>query len=721
MTLPTPSDEQRVIIDTAVSLTSNIVVDAVAGSGKTTLCMHIAQRLEHAEILILTYNKELKADSRKRAKELELSNVEVHTYHSLCRRYYGETDFTDEGIDHTLQTAHLQNYDASRPFRIIILDESQDINDMYYRLFRRFYADIAGAPVVMLIGDRYQMIYKFKGADERYLTRADEKYSVNEYPWSFLEMHETFRVTQSVCAFVNRAMLGEERLMSSRDGPEVIYVCDNAYARGKFMQYVNNVPDSEIMLLAPSIKSQHNPVREFANFLSNRGRRVFAPVNDDSTPDQRDMRGKIAVLTYHQAKGLERRVVIVFNFDSTYFSYFERHANPSECPNTLYVACTRAKEVLVLVHHNKPNRDGVVPGPLPFLNLEEVRNLCDVRGDLVETGIVNRSLSSTFTVTQLCSHLNFEQVREARTFCEFSECAEVSECTNDSECTSVIDTKDAVYTYFGPNGDRERDRIETVSEITGTAVPMMFAFYVHGSIYKVIPSKCKRIISNIPLTRAYRNGSVEEQRTARLEYILDRVDKFLEQANIYIAFVSGYVHKLNQITNYGWMTRDQARQAVLRMSQCVGDDCTFEQAVSTAGQCDISTTIQRMPAALRMKYEIHGIVDAIETRDHSKVLWEFKFVETLQAEHEIQTALYALLTKCECTSYRLFNVKTGEMREMIAPDVLCLREMAEKLVEIKISDTRDLSEAEFLADSELPERPPPPAPREEDLADMCDL
>lgn len=715
MTLPTPSDEQRVIIDTAVSLTSNIVVDAVAGSGKTTLCMHIAQRLEQAEILILTYNKELKADSRKRAKELELSNVEVHTYHSLCRRYYGETDFTDEGIDHTLQTAHLQNYDASRPFRIIILDESQDINDMYYRLFRRFYDDITGTtepPVVMLIGDRYQMIYKFKGADERYLTRADEKYSVNEYPWSFLEMHETFRVTQSVCAFVNRAMLGEDRLISSRDGPEVIYVCDNAYARGKFMQYVNNVPDSEIMLLAPSIKSQQNPVREFANFLSNRGRRVFAPVNDDSTPDQRDMRGKIAVLTYHQAKGLERRVVIVFSFDSTYFSYFERHADPGECPNTLYVACTRAKEVLVLVHHNKPNRDGVVPGPLPFLNLAEVRNLCDVRGDLVETGIVNRSLSSKFTVTQLCSHLNFEQVREARTFFEW---------TNMTAEFDVIDAKDTVYTYFGPNGDRERDRIETVSEITGTAVPLMFAFYVHGSIESVIPSKCERIIRNIPLSRAYRQSSADEQRSARLKYILDHVDKFLEQANIYIAYISGYVHKVNQITNYGWMTREQARQAILRMSEHVSENAMFEQPQSTKGTCDINTTIQRMPASLRMKYEICGIADATDVRDHSKILWEFKFVETLQAEHEIQTALYALLTKCKYTSYRLFNVKTGEIREIIAPDVARLRKMAEKLVEIKISDTRDLSEAEFLAESELPERPPPPAPREEDLADMWDL
>ena len=96
-------------------------------------------------------------------------------------------------------------------------------------------------------------------------------------------------------------------------------------------------------------------------------------------------------------------------------------------------------------------------------------------------------------------------------------------------------------------------------------------------------------------------------------------------------------------------------------------------------------------------------------------------METLQAEHEIQTALYAFLSNAEYSSYRLFNIKTGEIREMVKPSKAQLEAMTEMLLEIKISDTPEASEEEFLAESELPDRPPPPAPRQEDLDDLWDL
>jgi superfamily I DNA/RNA helicase len=44
---------------------------------------------------------------------------------------------------------------------------------------------------------------------------------------------------------------------------------------------------------------------------------------------------------------MERDVVIVFGFDE---SYYYNHKHTLECPNELYVAATRAKKLLILIH-----------------------------------------------------------------------------------------------------------------------------------------------------------------------------------------------------------------------------------------------------------------------------------------------------------------------------------------------------------------------------------
>ena len=55
------------------------------------------------------------------------------------------------------------------------------------------------------------------------------------------------------------------------------------------------------------------------------------------------------ISSFHQSKGLERKIVVVFNFDQSYFKYYAKHENTDVVPNTLYVACTRAKDILILV------------------------------------------------------------------------------------------------------------------------------------------------------------------------------------------------------------------------------------------------------------------------------------------------------------------------------------------------------------------------------------
>ena len=82
MNLPKKSIEQNNIIQ-QLSLNNNVLVDSVAGSGKTTCNLHIAQHFPNMNILLLTYNSKLKVETREKAQKLEIFNIEVHSYHSF--------------------------------------------------------------------------------------------------------------------------------------------------------------------------------------------------------------------------------------------------------------------------------------------------------------------------------------------------------------------------------------------------------------------------------------------------------------------------------------------------------------------------------------------------------------------------------------------------------------------------------------------------------------
>lgn len=56
-------------------------------------------------------------------------------------------------------------------------------------------------------------------------------------------------------------------------------------------------------------------------------------------------KNKIVFLSYNKAKGLERKVVIVLNFDEGYNKYFnKKNKNKDICANAHYVALTRGSE-----------------------------------------------------------------------------------------------------------------------------------------------------------------------------------------------------------------------------------------------------------------------------------------------------------------------------------------------------------------------------------------
>jgi superfamily I DNA/RNA helicase len=87
------SREQQQIIDSFA--THNLVVNAVAGSGKTTTILSLALFHQDKRFLMLTYNTRLCSETSERVKKHNIRNIQVFTYHSFMTSMTGYTVSTD--------------------------------------------------------------------------------------------------------------------------------------------------------------------------------------------------------------------------------------------------------------------------------------------------------------------------------------------------------------------------------------------------------------------------------------------------------------------------------------------------------------------------------------------------------------------------------------------------------------------------------------------------
>ena len=78
--------------------TNNVMVNAVAGSGKTTTILHISEHFKSSNILVITYNSKLRLETREKMNKYQLCNAHIHTFHSFCRKYYNDSCKSDTEI-----------------------------------------------------------------------------------------------------------------------------------------------------------------------------------------------------------------------------------------------------------------------------------------------------------------------------------------------------------------------------------------------------------------------------------------------------------------------------------------------------------------------------------------------------------------------------------------------------------------------------------------------
>ncbi len=618
MILPTISSEQNDVIQQLRHY--NVCVDSVAGSGKTTCSLHIARQFTHLKILLLTYNAKLKTETREKVDKLGLSNIEVHSYHSFCVKYYDRTCFTDTQI-YGIINSHKNTLKQFR-YDLIILDELQDCTPLYYQLVCKLYNDNGiKQSKICIFGDKFQSIFAYNKADERFIILADKLFNLNSFEWKKCKLTISYRLTNEMSQFINDCVLHDNRIQTIKvDCAKPRYViCDCWDSNQPFEEFNSYLKlgykPEEMFILAPSLKNENTGIRRLENQIKLHlpDVAIYVPTNDDAKLDNEVLRGKLVFSTFHQAKGLERKVVIIFNFDKSYFTYYNNDANPYTCPNELYVALTRGIERISLMHHYRNDY-------LPFLNKDALAKYCELK--LVGKQIIinparNNIKLTTTSPTDLLRHLPLDVINECYALLQ-----------------TVVHLHPSTKTCIPSKVYNENNTCEEVSDITGIAIPCYLELERTGKINILDELITENYISQN--TNGCLISDIEFDNLPIPHYSLDSIqlntitpDQMLFIATMWNSYKTGYLFKLYQIKSYNWLTQDHLKYSIARMnaSLTISKNAVFEKKYLSVNSPEL------------LNRRLTGFVDCVDDNN----LYEFKCVDTLKPEHFLQLALYAYL------------------------------------------------------------------------------
>jgi len=687
MTLSTISIEQSDIID-KISKGSNIKVDAVAGSGKTTTCLYIAKNNPERSILLLTYNAKLKLETRERVNTLGLNNIEVHSYHAFTVKYLNPKGFKDNGI---LKFLHLKKKEPKLYFKynIVIIDEAQDMNPIYYELVVYILRRLEN-PQIVIMGDRKQSIYQFNKADSRFLSMSEMIFKSTNL-WENAVLSTSYRITIHMANFINRCCNGSLPIKAVKNGSLPRYIICNGFNNRSYLEikyYLNKgYKYEDIFILAASVKSERSPVRILANKLTEEKIPIYVPTNDEEHLDEDILQGKIVFSSFHQVKGLERPVVIVFGFDNSYFVYFAKDIPEYEynqIPNTLYVAITRAKECLSLLHDDSNDY-------LPFLNRDRLQIYSEMS---ISQSFLSKKNNSRFenrndSVKQTLKPIGVTELIKYIPVDVMEECISMLQISINQ---LPVETKTRKLNI--PLKTHQDDLYEGVCEITGSAIPNYFELISTGKMTAVVHmlnetmNKIRNeIFARKPCLIENENDDLLDNRwKSQYEKIKegdkDGISRLLRLTTEWVCLKSGFNFKKEQIKEYNWLEPEILKYATERLSKLFTNPIHLE-----------------FEKQLVLHYDEFAIVGFLDIYDSiKKDIWELKVVNEIDSEHYLQVALYHWLAYNNGYVIKktyLFNIMNNIVYNIEAK-MEDLEIIVKKLVDIKRNGLRRENDNIFL-------------------------
>jgi len=737
-TLHPVSEEQQTIIN-HIQNGYNVIVDACAGSGKSTTILSMAQCVPHLKILQITYNSELRKDVKHQLQQLAISNVKVHTFHSLAVRYYLVSAHTDTGIRKILFD-NMSPRETIPHFNIIVLDEAQDITFLYFQLMVKFSLDMGQPFQLMVLGDYMQGLYQFKGADTRFLTQCARLWASHPLLSSRIFHHNTlkmsYRITNQMAGFVNQVMLGNTRLHACKNGTPVIYIRNNRRNMENIVIYQiqqliqSGESPSSIFVLGASVKGVRSNIRKLENVLVESGIPCHVPMFETDKIDERVMQGKVVFSTFHSVKGRQRKHVFVTGFDNNYFHLYASNLPKNVCPNTLYVACTRATHQLYVLENDQYPTDR----PLEFLKMNhyEMRQqpYMQFRGTprtiFYEKVDSIGSIAETITYhdvtpTDLIKFVPENVLEEISPLLDKIFVTETPELTPDDvlPIPTMIETHRGFY--------------EDVSDINGIAIPSIY--YDHIAQYT--PQDVSGIIfsfqSGAKILQQIIHDCMADTRENDYTYLKKIIKTipstctntrdYLYLSNVFIAAKEKLYFKLKQIemNDYVWLSPDIIQKCLQRMDKTIGVECKhhpplIEHQIIHYSMADENNKIHAVLSPYfpdsKKQFRFSARTDLIT----HKCIWEIKCTSTITIEHKLQVIIYDWLwkvlhdTREVQNPYKKYQRHTGKSKKMKiinikSGEVLRLDASFEESTQIvvallrgKYTEHAEKSDEELLAD-----------------------
>lgn len=376
---------------------------AGAGSGKTRV---VIERIKHLlasgvnplEILAITFTKKASEEMKQR---LNNDLVLINTFHGYCyhellksnEKYQiidpeilpftkrellevskfknssksGKPPLIMDTYQEYLRTRKVIDFDdvltlfleekrrAIFNFKYIFIDEFQDTNDLQYQILKLL---INHQTNVFAVGDPDQSIYRFRGAKPSIINDF-----IDDYDATLLPLGNNFRSNIKIIDEANHVINKNKTRIKKQLVPNKQYV-------GELEIFVSNNYHDEAKFIIKKLRellTQGYKLHEIAIMYRNHSRAIIFKKNyfDNYLVE---VEPNITLLSCHEAKGLEFKVVFIIGLEDGLFpSYYDNQISEIEEERRLFfVAITRAMEKLYLFY-SKNDQFGTPKKPSKFL------------------------------------------------------------------------------------------------------------------------------------------------------------------------------------------------------------------------------------------------------------------------------------------------------------------------------------------------------------------
>jgi hypothetical protein len=337
------SNEQKYFVNKALQ-GCNILVNACIGSGKTTAIQKLCEKYpKEKKILYLTYNTILKADAKNKIKQ---NNVMVTNYHGFAFSMLRKAKIKDLGISE-LPYVFLKEKPEIESYDVLLIDEFQDIRTEFADMLEYIKSKNPNMQIIA-VGDMDQKIYDETNLDV--MKFIDDFLGGNHICMKFTEC---FRLPSKICQVLG--MVWNKTIVGVNEECKVEAM--------SFNQVFNFISKQELDAILCLGKKEGKMI-DLLNRLENKfpkkfnKKTVYASIRDvDSSFSKINIKNDKAIFTtYDSSKGLERKIVVIFDFTKTYWD--ERRSLKSLSKfeilrNIFCVAASRGKQRIIFVKDSK--------------------------------------------------------------------------------------------------------------------------------------------------------------------------------------------------------------------------------------------------------------------------------------------------------------------------------------------------------------------------------